>query len=156
SLSGMARVITEIQIEYYAEFTAQGDELGRVRFYANTGPFWNGNPDYATPASPPLYEQTFQLATNYQVAVISVPNVLVPDHFTWTVQFLGISQASTGDRAGLLLYDPPTVGQSLSDFWELQPTGWAPLGRDDLKSNFGVRILAVSGPAQPRLSITRS
>jgi len=102
-LAGTARIVTEIQIEYYAQFTPNGTQLGRVRFYANTGPLWHGNSDYPTPASPPLYEQTFSLATNFQVAVIEVPNVVVPDEFTWTVQFLGVSQSSTNDRAGLRL-----------------------------------------------------
>jgi hypothetical protein len=158
-LAGTARIVTEIQIEYFAQFTPNGTQLGRVRFYANTGPFWRGNPDYPTPASPPLYEQTFALATNYQVAVIEVPNVRVPDDFTWTVQFLGISQSSTNDRAGLLRYDPPTIGQSFEDFWELlpPPDGWSPLGELNVKYNFGARILAVSSvAASPSLSITRS
>jgi hypothetical protein len=158
-LAGTARIVTEIQIEYYAQFTPSGSQLGRVRFYANTGPLWRGDPDYPTPASPPLYEQTFQLATNYQVAVIEVPNVVVPDDFTWTVQFLGISQTSTNDRAGLLRYGSPTVGQSFDDFWELLPApdGWSPLGEDQVKYNFGARILAVSSLASaPSLAIARS
>lgn len=156
-LAGTARIVTEIQIEYYAQFTPNGTQLGRVRFYANTGPLWHGNSDYPTPASPPLYEQTFALATNYQVAVIEVPNVVVPNEFTWTVQFLGISQTSTNDRAGLLLYDPPTIGQSFDDFWELRPApdGWTPLDDPTLKDNYGARILAVSSVG-PSLSITRS
>src|SRR5215207_4346644 len=53
-LAGTARAVTEIQIEYYAEFPVQGDELGRVRFYANTGPIWGTNQDYHLPAEPPL------------------------------------------------------------------------------------------------------
>jgi hypothetical protein len=158
SLAGTARIVTEIQIEYYADFIRNGDELLRLRFYANTGPAWEGHTDYPTPASPPLYDDTFQISTGFQVLVVTVPNVLVPDHFTWTVQFLGISQTSTNDRAGLLRFDPPTVGQSFDDFWELLPSGWAPLDTDGdaVKDNFGVRILAVSGTAAPTLTITKS
>src|SRR5207253_2104458 len=112
-------------------FTPNGDELGRVRFYSNTGPIWNGNPDYHTPASPPLFEGTFPLAQGYQTAVVTVPNVVVPDDFTWTVQFLGVAQTTT-DRAGLLFYGTPTVGASYDDFWENLPTGWGPLARTDV------------------------
>jgi hypothetical protein len=160
-LGGTARVVTEIQLEYYAQYTPQGDEIGRVRFYSNTGPAWMGNPDYPTPASPPLYEQTFQLTNGYQVAVISVPDVVVPNSFTWTVQFLGISQTSTNDRAGLLFYGAadgaPAIGQSFNDFWERLPSGWAPLFREDVpKNNFGARILAVASASPPRLTITKS
>jgi hypothetical protein len=157
-LGGTSRVITEIQIEYYADFVRNGDELLRLRFYQNTGPIWNGNPDYKTPALPPLYEDTFQISTGFQVLVVTVPNILVPDHFTWTVQFLGISQTSTNDRAGLLLFDPPTVGQSFDDFWELLPDGWAPFDTegDVVKDNFGARILAVAATSAPKLIITKS
>jgi len=130
--------------------------LLRLRFYENTGPIWQGHPEYKIPASPPLYEDTFQISTGFQVLVVTVPNILVPDHFTWTVQFLGISQTSTNDRAGLLLFDPPSVGQSFDDFWELLPSGWAPLDTQNLKDNFGARILAISGTTAPRLTITKS
>jgi hypothetical protein len=152
-LAGTARIVTEIQIEYYGEFVRNGDELVRLRFYENTGPIWNGVPEYRTPASPPLYEDTFQVSTGFQVLVITVPNILVPDHFTWTVQFLGVSQAPN-DRAGLLHYNPPTVGQSFDDFWERLPSGWAPLAREDVKNNFGARILAIQGA--PKLTITKA
>jgi hypothetical protein len=156
-LGGTARVLTEIQIEYYAEFVRNGDELLRLRFYENTGPFWMGNPDYPIPAAPPLYEDSFQISTGFQVIVITLPNIRVPNHFTWTVQFLGISQASVNDRAGLLYFDPPAVGHSPGDdFWELLPDGWAALGRDDLIDNFGARILAIEGLSPPKLTITKS
>jgi hypothetical protein len=72
------------------------------------------------------------------------------------VQFFGISQTATNDRAGLLLFDPPSVGQSFDDFWELLPSGWAALDDQTLKDNFGARILAISGAAAPRLTITKS
>lgn len=160
-LGGTARVVTEIQIEYYAQFTPQGDELGRVRFYSNTGPAWMGDTNYVTPAATALYEQTFRITNGYQVAVISVPDVKVPNSFTWTVQFLGISQSSTNDRAGLLFYGTadggPSIGQSFDDFWERLPDGWAPLFRDDVpKNNFGARILAVANALPPRLTIAKS
>lgn len=161
-LGGTARAITEIQIEYYANFTVQGDELGVVRFYSNTGPTWGTNLDYHLPAEPPLFEQTFQLAQGYQVAVVSVPNVVVPDSFTWTVKFLGISQNGTTDRAGLLFYGSdtvkPTVGASYDDFWQRSATeGWGPVQvmEAPFKNNFGARILAVAAAPQIRLTITK-
>jgi hypothetical protein len=154
-LAGTARFVTEFQLEMYAQFVPNGTQFGRLRFYQNTGPNWRGNPDYPTPASPPLYEQTFQISTGFQVIVVEVPNVLVPDHFTWTVQFLGISQTSTNDRAGVLNYDPPSIGQSFDDFWELLPSGWEAVGYDDVKDNYGARIVAVASAA-PRLTITKS
>jgi hypothetical protein len=154
---GTGRAITEIQLEYYAQFPVHGDELGRVRFYKNTGPIWMGNPDYRIPESPPLFEQTFPLGQDYQTAVITVPSIVVPEKFTWTVQFLGISQNGETDRAGLLFYGVPTIGSSYDDFWELTTTdGWAPVQRTDVpKNNFGVRILAAQADNPIRLTITR-
>ena len=154
-LAGTARFVTEFQLEMYAQFVPNGTQFGRLRFYQNTGPNWNGNPDYPIPASPPLYEQTFQISTGFQVILVEVPSVRVPDHFTWTVQFLGISQSSTNDRAGVLYYNPPAIGQSFDDFWELLPGGWAPLDDGAIIDNFGARIVAVASAA-PRLTITRS
>lgn len=157
-LDGTARVITEFQFEYYADFIRQGDELARVRFYANTGPLWENDPDYATPALPPLWDFTFQISTGYQTAVISVPSIRVPDKFTWTVEFLGLSQRVTApaDEAGLLMYGSAFPGTSFDDFWERLPSGWAPLARSDVpKNNFGARILAVTPNAEPQLTIRR-
>lgn len=155
-LAGTARAITEIQFEYYASFTVQGDELGRVRFYANNGPIWMGNPDFREPGEPPLFEDTFPLGQGYQTAVIPVPNVVVPNSFTWTVQFLGISQNGTNDRAGLLFYSTPTVGASYDDFWERTATGWQSFDENTVpKSNFAARIFAVAAPTQISLTITR-
>ena len=157
-LAGTARAVTEIQIEYYANFPVNGDELGRVRFYANTGPTWGTNLDYHLPAEPPRFEKTFALDQGYQTAVISVPNVVVPDSFTWTVQFLGISQNGTTDRAGLLFYGSATVGASYDDFWQRSPTaGWGPVQvmEAPFKNNFGARILAVAAAPQLRLTITK-
>jgi hypothetical protein len=154
-LAGTARVVTEIQIEYYASYTPHGNELARVRFYANTGPFWQGNTDYPTPAATPLYEETFAPGQGYKAAVISVPNVLVPDTFTWTIQFLGIPQTDT-DFAGLLFYSVPTVGQSADDFWELTTTGWgAAFDPSVPKNNFGAQITAIQATTGPTLTITR-
>jgi hypothetical protein len=154
-LAGTARVVTEIQIEYYASYTPRGNELARVRFYANTGPFWQGNPDYPTPAATPLYEETFAPGQGYKTAIISVPNILVPDTFTWTIQFLGIAQSDT-DVAGLLFYSTPTVGQSFDDFWELTTSGWGAAGVSYVPSNnFGAQITAIPATTGPTLTVIR-
>jgi hypothetical protein len=156
-LAGTARAVTQIQVEYYAKFTPQGDEIGRIRFYSNTGPLWQNNPDYRTPAEPPLFEDTFVLGQEYQTATIPVPNVVVPNNFTWTVQFLGISQNGTNDRAGLLFYSTPTIGNSYDDFWERTGGVWGAVGVMELpfKDNFAARILAVVATPQLSLTVTK-
>jgi hypothetical protein len=154
-LAGTARAVTQIELEYYANYTPHGGEVARVRFYANTGPNWMGRPDYQTPAATPLFEDTFDPGQGFHTAVIPVPNVVVPDTFTWTIQFIGIAQTET-DYAGLLFYGLPTVGQSPNDFWELTASGWVAAQKPGVpKNNFGVRITAVAAPAGPQLTITR-
>ena len=155
-LAGTARVMTRFQFEYFADFAAQGDEVARLRFYANTGPNWMGNPDYPTPAALPLWEISFPIQNGYQTADLEVPNILVPDTFTWTVQFFGITQTTTprDDIAGLLFYGTPTVGASYDDFWEKTPSGWAVFDHSGVpKSNFAARIYAVADP-RPTLTIS--
>jgi hypothetical protein len=154
-LAGTARSVTEIQIEYYASFIPHGNEVARVRFYANTGPFWQGNTDAPTPAAVPLYEETFTPIQGYQNVVITVPNVVVPDTFTWTIQFLNIAQ-DTNNIAGLLFYGVPTVGQSFDDFWELTTDGWVLAAQTDVpKNNFGVQISAVAAPTPKTIDFSR-
>src|SRR5689334_20514961 len=50
-LLGNAHFVTKFQFEYVGNFTPQGDESARLRFYANSGPAWMGNHDYLTPAA---------------------------------------------------------------------------------------------------------
>jgi hypothetical protein len=157
-LFGSKRVVTQIQIEYFASFVPSGDELARVRFYENTGPGWKGSDQYRTPASPPLWEATFPVGIGYNTATITVPNVKVPLRLTWTVQFFGIAMDAT-ERAGLLIYGDPIVGSSFNDFWELRPVvGWDIVRFSDVpKNNFAARILAVDeAPAAPGLSFNVS
>src|SRR5438093_1435281 len=83
-LDGSARIVTQLQFEYVGNFTPQGDEAARVRFYANTGPGWKGSPQYLTPASPPLWETVIPVSGGLNTATITVPNIKVPGRFTWT------------------------------------------------------------------------
>ena len=153
-LFGNKRVITQIQFEYFAAFVPSGDEVGRLRFYENSGPAWMGNKDYQTPTSPPLFETTFPVRVGFNTATITVPNITVPLRFTWTVQFFGIAMTST-DYAGLLFYGNPTIGSSFKDYWELRSTGWVPLLIPGIpRSNFAAKITAVdAAPALPSVSV---
>jgi hypothetical protein len=156
-LFGNKRVVTQIQIEYFASFVPSGDEIARIRFYENTGPGWMGSEQYRTPASPPLWETTFPVGTGFNTATITVPNVKVPLRLTWTVQFFGIDLGAS-EHAGLLIYGVPIVGSSFKDFWELRNGAWLPLKIPGIETtNFAARILAIDEvPAQPSLSFNVS
>jgi hypothetical protein len=156
-LFGNKRVVTQIQIEYFASFVPSGDEFARIRFYENTGPGWMGSEQYRTPASPPLWETTFPVGIGFNTATITVPNVKVPLRMTWTVQFFGIDLVAS-ERAGLLIYGPPIVGSSFKDFWELRNGAWLPLKIPGIETtNFAARILAIDEvPPPPGLSFNVS
>jgi hypothetical protein len=150
-LLGNAHFITQFQFEYVGNFVAQGDETARLRFYANTGPNWQGatNADYATPAAIPLWETVIPISSGFNTATVTVPYVDVPLRFTWTIQFFGITMA-TNDNAGLLFYGQPTIGSSFNDYWELLTTGWW-LERylDIPHNNFAAKIMAVAALPPP-------
>jgi hypothetical protein len=156
-LDGTARYITQFQFEYYGGFTPTGDESARVRFYSNTGPAWMNTKDWITPAATPLFETVIPLQTGFNTATISVPYVQVPDHFTWTVQFFGVTM-TTDDSAGLLFYGAPTLGFSFNDYWELLPIGWTAMRVSTVpKNNFAAKVMAVDAvPPPPVLSFAAS
>jgi hypothetical protein len=154
-LFGNAHFVTQFQFEYFGNFTSQGDETARLRFYANTGPIWMGNKDYVTPAPTPLWETVLPISPGFNTATITVPYVDVPLRFTWTIQFFGMTMTSA-DNAGLLFYGKPSIGSSFNDYWELLTAGWTPRRIDGLTNNFAAKIMAVSAaPPPPELSLTK-
>jgi hypothetical protein len=166
-LAGQARVLTKIKFEYFADFFANFDERAQLRIYANSGPAWKGNSDYPLVAEKPLWESTpFIIRSGLHTQEVPIPSIVVPDRFTWTVQFSGFSMQTgvitldpnvTNDFAGLLFYGLATVGITYNDFWERLPVlGWTPVTVPGVyKNNFGARITAIPEAISPTLSIRR-
>jgi hypothetical protein len=155
SLAGTARMVNMFLFEYNGDFTPQGDEQARVRFYVNDGPGI-----YAKPRTLLFDSGTFPLFTNFNTKIVMVPNVVVPDSFTWSVQFYGMTQRP-GDRAGVLWKDPPTVGAQLDaqtvgsydDFWQNFNGLWSlyqipdQAGVPHVVANLACRVYAVPEPS---------
>lgn len=156
-LAGSARAVTAFYFEYFGDFTPQGDETARIRFYKNDGPGL-----YLKPQTVLWDSGNFSITTNYNTRGLLVPRVVVPDRFTWSVQFSGMTMTA-GDQAGLVAYNPPTVGALLNggkigsydDFWKNNGGIWSIY---NLKStpvaNFGARIIAVPEPASVLLGLS--
>lgn len=144
-LAGLARTVVRFEVEYFGDFTAEGDEQLVVRFYRNEGP---GEPAPA-PSFPPIYESDpFSIAPGRSLLTIEGLAVDVPDKFTWTVHFSGLSGVA-GDRAGLLLNGNPKVGFSFNDFWQRSDRGifsTQVFPPDGPVANFAARIFAVPDP----------
>jgi hypothetical protein len=152
-LVGSARILTKIQFEYLGDFYAQGDEKARLRIYANDGPLWQGNPDYATPGTVLWESPTFGISNGFHLVELVVPSIRVPNTITWTVQFFGVTMKTgivtpdpniTTDTVGLLFYGNPEIGLNYNDFWERLPTGWGPVQLAGVaKNNFGASVTAI-------------
>jgi len=159
------RTISQFAFQYFGDFnpTNRLDASAKVRFYVNDGP--DGIPGASVALMPGklLWESDpFPLLTGYNIVTLGIPFVDVPDSFTWTVQFSGVTGANR-DAAGLVLADPPTVGLPLAngrfgsywdawirddptrvDSWSLINFGIQPA---DPKANFYAQIYAVPEPS---------
>jgi hypothetical protein len=154
-LAGSDRLVTNFVFQYYGEnFT--GDELARVRFYINDGAPSSG----AARPSTVLYDSgPFSVTATprntlvFDLATLAAGNpwnpgqgILVPDAFTWTVQFYNPDN-NLGYQAGVDMYDPPTVGYDYNSYWDNDPlSGWLLKTNASYNMNFGARVEAVPEP----------
>lgn len=135
----LERVLESFKFEYFLSRAASGDERVQFRIYDNNGPA--GTPgDIIYQFDQPL---SLAGATGYRTVEIPDINTPVPDIFTWTVQFTGVTGT---EQAGLLFYDPPAVGSSFDDYWENEGGVWS-LKRFSTAggpiANFGAQATAV-------------
>ncbi len=149
--AGNSRVIDYFAFEYFAKLTAtpSGNEKGRVRFYLNDGAV--GDNPSPTPGTLLYDSGTFNIASGVQSIEISDLNVFVPaDSMTWTVEFTGLSATET---AGVLLYDPPSVGKSGNYLWQKETNVWMAVAYDGLTNNLSALITAVPAIAIQSLEV---
>lgn len=174
-LAGRARLVTEFDFAYFASVGTTVGVSYAVRFYVNDGT--DALPGAATALRPKslLWDSGLQDINNgVNKVALSVPSVLVPDHFTWTITFQGLN-GTPGKQAALVLADPATVGAVLApatatepaligsyddfwkkevaadaDSWTLYTLGSAPT---DPKGNFFAVVKAL--PYDPPVQITR-
>lgn len=147
-LAGTGRVITEFQFEYYGDFVPTGNETARLRLYMNDGPG-----TYPSPKTVLYDSGNFQIFAGYQTKVFDGLSIVVTNSLTWTVQFSGLV-GGTGDEAGLVFRNPPSVGKSFYDFWLKTSTGWRLFSwQGNPVANFAARIS--SGENAPSVTIHR-
>lgn len=148
NLAGTARFVTDFSFEYFAEFTASGDETARVRFYEMNGA--PGDNDFATPGTLLYDSGAFSIDSGYRtVNITELGTLLTGSKFTWSVEFAGLT---TGEAAGLLYYNPPTTGSSDPYFWQKENGVWTAVATDGTGNNFAARVTATNAPAALRVS----
>lgn len=159
-LAGSERFLTSFVFEYWAlnNGTTSGAFSGidaRVRFYLNDGPAFNG---YATPGTA-FYDSgwvnalittpTNRATINFDYSDFAAgwlvgPAAVMPvaSNFTWSVQFRDMDG---DDTVGVDLFNPPTVGQAIIDYWQYNGTSWSLL-TNTVPMNFAARFDAVVVP----------
>jgi hypothetical protein len=82
-------------------------------------------------------------------------HVMVPDSFTWTVQFTGLQD---GDVVGLPVYGmldgSVDVGASGADFWAKETGEWSSYSLESgVPANFAARAVAIPEPSILHLAL---
>ena len=166
-----SRNVFRFLLFYYGDFVADGDETCTLRFYANDGKaFHSAAPQFRQPGTL-LYESdpTPIEPGDHQAILFTDINVEVPDRFTWTAEFDGVSGLA-GDRASLIFYDvamgwdspdryvwenpadaklnietyKTAVGGSMGYYWEKSGDQWNYITGSSGPVNFAVGIHAHS------------
>ena len=152
NLAGNDRIVTGFEFEYFLSANASGNETAQLFLRANDGPLiTRTNPDNTTfqVASPGTLLYTspvLSLQTGFQIAEASEFATLVPNTLTWSVVFQGIDE---GEIGGLRVYDPPNIGTSFGDFWQVSEGTWNTYLISDpalIPANFAARVYAVPEP----------
>ncbi|MCX6902657.1 MAG: hypothetical protein NTW03_04110, partial [Verrucomicrobia bacterium] len=164
-LAGPDRDLQWFGFEYWWTNTSGGHVLAntgqkvRLRFYANDGPLFNGYPTPGTilydsgdfPLYPPYtytgFDSAVLLYDGADFAGGLLPLLtLMPDDFTWTVQFTGLSTTPGAvDHVGVDLFSPPVVGGSFADYWQRGANGsWSLQNHQWVEINFAAQAWASS------------
>lgn len=137
----------------YSLTALSGNEQARVRFYKNDGALFNG---FATPGSVVFDSGNFNIAAfgtgahTLRFDTDFGSGLLVPNDFTWSVQFAGIE---TNESAGPALFNPVTVGGNYNDYWDKGTNGWELKQWQGNPMNFAARFEAVPEPSTLALGL---
>lgn len=147
------RYLSKFMFEYTTGHGNSGDEKVWLRFYAMDGPGGTPGSTLFDSRTVPGYATDIPLTsgTAEQVYVdLNDTRILVPNSFTWTVQFSGVAASET---VGLIMYAPPTVGTTFDDYWEKSGTGWVTKRLAPNNYSFGALAYAVAVPEPGTLQL---
>ncbi len=151
-LGGTLRNLTHFDFQYYG-ISFSGNEQARVRFYLNDGTAFGGDTNYLRPSTVFYDSGLFNISATARSTLnfdLSLDGIVLPERFTWSVQFTGISG---GESAGVDLYGPPSVGSSFNDYWYNDTgTGWEPR-TNGVPINFAAQFQAVPEPSTWALGV---
>jgi hypothetical protein len=155
TFAGGPATIAQISFEYFVTPGASGNETAQLFLYSMNGTA--GLPGTLLYSSP-----TFNLvpatSAGFGTATISGISVPAPSQIAWSVAFSGLdTSGNTPESAGLLFYNPPSVGSSPTFdpgdgtqhdyFLKHNVSGWQVLDTPGLIDNLNVRFTAVPEPS---------
>jgi len=157
------REVTQISFEY---FVAADTSPGSTALFGNETAqlfvYRLGADNLPTTLlySSPTFSLVPGTSKGFGTATISGINVAVSDSIAWTVNFSGVEGS---EQAGLLFYNPPSVGSSPTfdpgdgaqhDFFlRHNVSGWTLLDTPNTIDNLGVRFTAVPEPSTIALMV---
>lgn len=149
---GFSREATQFDLIYYSNFNLAAG--GVVRLYVNDGAPVSGNPSPGTllyqSAAFDIVKSDVSDPNNVLGSRVSInlkgSGLILPDNLTWTVSFSGVSG---GNEAGVLVFDPPTVGGKYGDdFWKKNGPVWSlQTLANNTPGNFAAQITAIPEPS---------
>jgi hypothetical protein len=151
STSTTDRYLTKFMFEYTSAHGNDGNETAWLRFYRNDG--LGGIPGslFFDSRNLPGYATDIPLPRgNANQVEISGVTILVPNTFTWTVQFSNVAASET---VGLTMYNPPTVGSNFDDYWEKSGTTWVAKRLPGYFYSFGALAYATAVPEPGTLQL---
>jgi hypothetical protein len=140
------RILETFAFDYYLS-AKSGNESITFNLYKNDGV--SGAPKTSLLAAPIVVPAALLIADSVKPSTVTLgfdPNtplqITLPESFTWSVLFTGID---AGEDAGLLMYNPVTIGSSFNDYWDKSGAGstWQTKVISGYVANFGARITAV-------------
>src|ERR1041385_1389880 len=140
------RTLADFKFEDFLSGNANGNESAQLFIRMNDGPIVtenNGTIAAHAPGTVLYTSPVLSLQPGVNTAdAVPIPNTVnLTGDFTWSVVFQGID---SGEIAGLRIYNPPTVGSSFSDFWQMNNGTWnAYTLTDGIPANFAARVTAV-------------
>ncbi len=150
TLAGTERTLSQFSFYYFFNGASVTSQTLTLRMYANNGTNPPVSAFYTSDAIPlSIGDNGFN---NQNISFTNAIPTILPDSFTWTVQFSNLGAGQTG---GLLLYGPPNVGSSFNDFWQNDGAGnWTlnQINNGSALADFAARISAVPEPGVLALS----
>ncbi|MFQ5495013.1 MAG: HYR domain-containing protein [Phycisphaerae bacterium] len=141
TLSGPCRDITQLELAIVVGALAPVDLV--VRIYANDGPVSPNAADANEPGTPLFQSGVITVQAfdplGFNIFTVPVPNVTVPDTFTWTIERVD------GVFLSLPRFGPPSIGSSSDFIWTHFPPDWSPSSQAVVSNSFYAVVTAAGG-----------